>query len=195
VTVVALLACVCVALAAVSTLALRASLVDRLDDALSAASTRAGRAPDAGWQAHDLPAPEVTPPSVVPPSGDDGRPPFLSVPGQSTGTLGLRLQDGEVREQGYLDDDGEVQELTAAQLAILMTVAADGEARTVDLPGLGAYRVVAVERGDDQARAADTGDGASIQVTGLSLDGTTATLTGYLTVEAIIGAAAVALAS
>lgn len=200
VTVVALLAGVCLALATVSTLALRASLVERIDGSLGAASMRAGRAPDGSAPVFPVPGdvpslPDVTDPSTTAPGTTappvaDGRPPFLAVPGQSTGTLGLRLQEGEVREQGYLDDDGTVQDLTADQLAILASVEPDGTPRTVDLPGLGSYRVVAVERGGATATTP-----SSVQVTGLSLDGTTATLTRYLTVEIGIGVAAGVLAA
>ena len=121
VTVVALLAGVCLALATVSTLALRASLVERIDDSLGAASMRAGRAPDGSAPVFPVPddvpsSSDVTDPSTTAPGAPhvaDGRPPFLAVPGQSTGTLGLRLQEGEVREQGYLDDDGTVRNINA----------------------------------------------------------------------------------
>lgn len=229
--VVALVTGVCVALAAASTATLRASLVGRLDDALHAASQRAGRAPD-------LPPPDDAVqgprPSEEPRSDDGTPPPFLTATGQSTGTLGLRIVRGDVSAQGFVDDDGEVQQLTPAQVAVLAGVPADGEPRTVDLPGLGAFRVVSATLGQlDDARGRDDdaerpgvpgdadaaddapggispapGDGddtddsdagptdrTAVQVTGLSMDGTTQTLAGYLTAEVGVALLAIALAA
>lgn len=148
-TVVALLLGTAAVLALTSTLALRTALITELDDQLLAASRRSEDAPrDDGNFARPTP-PEST--VAQPPDGGfaDGEtsapPPFLAVAGQRTGTLGMLSRDGRVQDAGYLDADAEVQVLDAEQEALLLEVPADETPRTVDLPGLGEFRVVAHE--------------------------------------------------
>ncbi len=184
-TVLALLLGTAAVLALTSTLALHASLVSQLDDQLRAASSRGEEAPrdgDADDDAHAL--------RDVAPGGDGSTsgsaatgsakpPPFLDVPGQRTGTLGMLVVDGTVAYAGYLDDDAVAQELDAAQREVLRAVPADGVARTVDVPGLGAYRVVAT-----------TLPSGEVLVTGLSMAEVQATEAAFLAVEAVVVAGA-----
>lgn len=161
---VALLAVTAVATGAVSTLGLRASLLDQLDERLAATSTRAlGAGPGQGG------------PGGPPPPG-------LDVPGQAAGTLGVTVVDGVVRS-GYIEADGARPTLTTAQEDVLLAVPADDVPRTVDVPGRGAYRV----------RATTTDDGGLV-VTGLSTDALDRTVTEFVAVEVVVVAVALVLA-
>ncbi|NTW41509.1 MAG: HAMP domain-containing protein, partial [Cellulomonadaceae bacterium] len=159
---------------AVSTLALRGTLVEQLDQRLVASSQRAENAQRVQDDAGD------------PPLSDGSRmspPPGLDVPGQGAGTLTLEVRDG-VTSSAYIDDAGDFQSLTAAQQDALLAVAADGTPRTVSLEDLGEYRVIAV-----------TNDSGDLLVTGLSTSESTATVRSYLLGEAVIVALGVAVAA
>lgn len=176
-----LLATVAAVMGLVSTLALRTSLLGKIDERLVSASQRAAAAPgrldgdrlpggspadgadgaDAGAEAAD----------------EDGRvPPAFGLPGQDVGTVSVfqRAEDGTL-QAGYLDDSGEVRDLSDDQLAALLGVTPDGTPRPVDLPGLGSYRVVAV--------VADDGD---TSVTALPTADVTATVDDFLVVEVLV---------
>lgn len=170
VAVVALLFAMTGVLAVTSTLALRGSLVAQLDAQLLAASERSQGAPRTGGPGgFDRP----TPPDGAPAPAEP--PPFLLVAGQRTGTVGLVAAGGETVQSGFLDEDAAVRELDSAQEAALLAVAPGEPPRTVDLPGLGEFRVV--------AHTQPSGD---VIVTGLSLAEVRATEAAYLTVEAIV---------
>src|SRR5450830_784845 len=119
--VIALLAAVGAVIGVVSTLALRSSLLDQLDNELIEASARAVRAAS---------------------PGPNGMPPGLEVPGQGVGTVLLLVRDG-VPTGGYITPDGALEGLTRAEGATLLAAASEG-IRSVDLGRLGTYRVVAV---------------------------------------------------
>lgn len=183
VTVVALLLGMAVALGVTSTLALRTSLVAQLDEQLVAASQRSERAPREPGEEFTNPTPPVPREADLPldqaisDGHDDGAPPFLSVAGQRTGTLGVLVENGAAVSSGYLDEDATVQTLDTEQQAVLAQVPADGLPRTVDVPGLGEFRVLASE----------IEPGTAI-VTGLSLAEVRATERGYLAKEIAITA-------
>nr|WP_205708827.1 ATP-binding protein [Kineococcus siccus] len=109
--------------------------------------------------------------------------------GQVDGTLYAQFAGGRVdlADSGVLETDAEQAcsvPLTAAQAAPLGAVARSGHT-TVDLPGLGAYRLTARERPD-----------GSVAVTGLPVAGVDRTVRNVLAVEALallvgVGAAAV----
>ncbi|MFC8191522.1 sensor histidine kinase [Cellulomonas sp. NPDC057328] len=175
---VALVVGVTAATGVISTLALRATLVDQLDDQVRAAGQRAG-----GVRAGPRVGLPWSPGSAV--DGTEARrpPPGLGVPGQAAGTIALEVVDG-VTEAAYLDEDGDYQPLTAEQAAVLEDVPTDGEPQTVDLPGLGPYRVV----------GATTTDGRLV-VTGLSLREALRTVEDYVVSEAVIAALGILLAA
>nr|WP_202889697.1 HAMP domain-containing sensor histidine kinase [Actinopolymorpha rutila] len=137
---------VCAVVATVTLLALHNSLTNQLDHQLDAAvlRTQSAEGPD---------------PIRRRPPDQPGPPGFLSGPGAGVGTLGARLVDGTVSGAGIVDSSGHVLELSSATAAALTRLPVDHHPHTLDLAGLGSYRLVA-------ARASD-GD---VLVTGLSLE-------------------------
>ncbi len=188
--VVALVALTAAVMGLVSTLALRSTLVEQIDDRLESASGRAAAAPgrldgdrdDAfGGDAPTAPSDDAT---RVPP-GDDDVPPAFWLPGQDVGTVVLfQRADSATLQAGYLDDSGLIEPLTDAQTDALLDLTPDGTVDTVDLPGLGRYRVVAV--------LTESGD---TSVTGLPLESVTATVDEYLVVELAVAAVALLVAA
>jgi two-component system, OmpR family, sensor kinase len=114
-----LLAIVCVAIGAVSTVLLRQSLINQVDRQVAAAAARA-----------------QGPPGRPPPRGQD-----LFPAGQGYGTLTAVVVDGVVTDAQVLRSPKVT--LTAEQTDALLAVPTDGKAHTVTLPDLGDYRVVA----------------------------------------------------
>ncbi|WP_353808669.1 sensor histidine kinase [Agromyces sp. SYSU T00194] len=126
---VALLAAVSAIVGTVSVVVVHANLVDRVDSQLVSATER-GRVA-----------------VIEPPPGgdydDDGR--VLAARGQSVGTIAGIMIDGEVRQAAVLEEDGEIEQLDAGQLAVLSDVPADFAPHSVNLGGeLGAYRAMVV---------------------------------------------------
>lgn len=165
---VGMLVLVTAATAALSTVALRGTLVDQLDEQVLATGLRAA-------MVRERPGHVGGPPA--------GHPSGLGAPGQAAGTIGLEVDDG-VTAAAYLDAQGDYQALTTAQQATLAAVAPDSRPRTVPVDGLGTFRVV----------ARTTPDGALV-VTGLSLDPTLATVERYLVAELLIAAVGILLAA
>lgn len=116
ITAVILVAVVALSIATVTTFAMRASLLDRLDEDVRELADR--------------------PPSVLAPSGGD-LPDFRRT---APGTL-----EAVVEQEGTIAgvDQGEDAELSEADLDLLADVPVDGQVHTVRLPGHGDYRVVA----------------------------------------------------
>jgi two-component system OmpR family sensor kinase len=181
-----LLATVAAVMGLVSTLALRTSLLDQIDDRLDSASSRAVAAPDR-LDRGELPGPA---PSDAPTGsaqgdagggqaddeGEQGIPPAFGLPGQDVGTVSVfGRSDGSALQSGYLDDSGEVQQLTDDQLATLLAVTPDGTPETVDLPELGTYRVISV--------VSEDGD---TSVTAIPVAGVTATVEDFVVVEVVV---------
>lgn len=171
-----------VALAVSSTLALRTSLVDRLDDELVQASQRAERGPfdRPGDPAQDPGG--ATSPEDAPSSGTGNGDPLP--PGQGAGTLNVVYSDGEVRFAGYVDASGNVQQLTDEQVAELETVPADDRPHAVEVSDLGSFRAISTttQRGEPS-------------ITAMSTTSVTQTLEGFLLVELLLAAVGIALAS
>lgn len=177
--VVALLATVAAVMGLVSTLALRSSLLGQIDDRLRSASQRAEAAPDRLDRGR---APDQLPSGAPTGSGSDDQPepggsipPAFGLPGQDVGTVSVFETADGTPVAGYLDESGEVQGLTDDQLATLLAATPDGEPRTVALPDLGSYRVIAVES-----------DNGSTSVTAIPLADVTSTVDDYLVVEVVI---------
>ena len=192
---------------AFSTLTLRHTLMDRLDEQLAAASERAaarrhGLAEQHGGSDTD-PAGACTPGdggahgSDDPPGSGEQRPSVpegLDAAGQSTGTLTVispgagvdgGVGTGTVRA-GYIDDDGAYQALSADEVAALLALEPTGRPVTVAIDSLGDYRVMVTK---DEA----TGD---IVVTGLSMRPSNNLVRTQLLIEvviAVVGAVVAAL--
>jgi two-component system OmpR family sensor kinase len=153
-----LLAVLCIAIGAVTEVALHQFLMGRLDDQLSQAGGRFNRAA------------EGPPPSPHPITSD-----FLPR-GQAPGTIGAYLNStgmsyAKIRGQSS-DTDVGTNVLTA-----LGTVPADNRPHSMSLPGLGSYRVVASKMPD--------GD---VLITGLPLSGVTDTIANLtLVITALTG--------
>ncbi len=193
---------------ALSTLMLRHSLTDRLDEQLTAASDRVaarrqaavpsgelsadqGKGPYPGLQ---FPQDGSTPPAA--PSGDV--PIGLDAVGQSTGTLTVIASgahdgaDGSgsavtMVKAGYIDEDGNYRTLTNAECKALLALEATGEPVTVSIASLGNYRVLVTE---------DSSSG-DVVITGLSTAGDEKLIRTQLLAQlliAIIGAVIAALA-
>ena len=178
---------------AFSTLALRHTLMERLDEKLVAASDRAAArrheaagksAGDDGCRADrsDDPGGADKPDRPVPAG--------LDAPGQSTGTLTI-ISSGAAGSPtvaaGYIDSGGLYQSLSEAETRALLSLEPTGEPVTVTISSLGDYRVVA-------SRDSKSGD---LVVTGLSMAGDNALVRTQLLIEimiALLGATAAALA-
>jgi two-component system, OmpR family, sensor kinase len=154
-----------VLVAAVTAVFLHRFLLDRLDQQLAAAGDRFAIA-------LEHPTDNDT----------DDNAPFNAVAGQAAGTLGARIVAGRVTTAavvGRSDGAG----VTAADRALIGTLSAGADPRTVGFPDLGEYRVV-VSRGAD-------GD---LLVTGLPEAPVDETVSHLLAVEAMVGGVALIVA-
>ena len=138
-----LLAVVFVIIGVFAELALRSSLVGRLDDRLTSASQRIaqGPPPDGGRR----PPPD----GEQGPGGPEGPPPQpdLNSPGTQLGTLGVLIVDGTFRRAEYLagtPDDAAPQPIPTEDRAPLLSLPVDGAPQTINLGSLGKYRAIAV---------------------------------------------------
>ncbi|MET8949155.1 ATP-binding protein [Streptomyces sp. NPDC004542] len=158
------LVAVCAAMGLTTVLAQRAYLVGRLDDRVSDAAERgvSGAALHPG-----LPA-DLT---------------FLDDNGHPAGLLAARLDDrGTVLSAAVVRQDAPPRDLTAAQRTALNGITADGSAHTRTVPGLGTYRVTALDA-----------DGIRV-LTGLPMDDVLDTIGGLVELEAVVAGAGLAVA-
>ncbi|MFD7702270.1 sensor histidine kinase [Streptomyces caelestis] len=132
---VVLIAVVCAVIGTVTTVALRSHLYEQLDGQLREVAMRA-----AGGPAGDRPRPDLL---------NQEEPLDFVVKGpQGFGTIGAVVEDGTVTE-GIVSESRaengfttpEAADLSASQLAALAAVPQDRKPHTVDIPGLGKYRV------------------------------------------------------
>lgn len=125
----ALLAVVSLVVGGLSVLALRQSLVGRLDDQVRDAVARAE-------------TPFGAPgPGDVDGDGDED-PTRDGEPGNRIGTLVLRLDGDRVVRAEFTQDDGEVVELSDEQVAAITSVAlVEDRLQTVRVPGIGEFRI------------------------------------------------------
>ncbi|MGW2742999.1 HAMP domain-containing sensor histidine kinase [Streptomyces sp. NPDC001450] len=155
---------VCAALALTTVLAQRAYLMGTLDDRVNDAAERSV----GGAALHpELPADLA----------------FLGEGGHTEGLLAARPDAaGHLVSAAVVTRDAAPRTLTPAQRAALAGIRADGSAHTRTVPGLGTYRVTTL-------------DASGIRVlTGLPMDDVRATLGRLVEIEAIVGAAWLALA-
>jgi two-component system OmpR family sensor kinase len=125
-TVVGLFLAVTLASGALTVLLLHQSLQRQLDQGVTAGLVRAG-GPDRGR-----------------PGGDDGP---GGPPGAGGESLFLRISNG-VATQSRVEHDRTTDTLTAAQIAALNAASIGSSPKTVDVPGLGDYRVAAGQSAD-----------------------------------------------
>ncbi|MDG3009441.1 HAMP domain-containing histidine kinase [Rhodococcus sp. D2-41] len=169
--VVALLLIVCTAVGITTQLALRQYLIRQLDTSLT----------DAGHRSAMIAERPPPPPGrwVHPGPGPD----FLDAPGQPPGTIAAIITDGNV-DAGTLTKTGARAALTSTAKGQLAELPVDGRPHTLDVDGLGQYRVLAMR----------TWEGHEI-ITGLSLASVNATLLRVLVTFVVVAAAALVLAT
>jgi two-component system OmpR family sensor kinase len=175
---VAVLTAVSLVVGGVTVLALHSFLVHQLDDRLAAASHRSAtyQGPGNGQGADDAQRGQSGPGL-----GDN---PGLLAPGQAAGTLAAQIRSGQVAQAGVLDDTGTAVQLTSAVARTrLLSLKADGDPRSISLPGLGDYRVVAVTEPD--------GD---ISITGLPMAPVSSTVSRLALTITLVALAGVLLA-
>jgi two-component system, OmpR family, sensor kinase len=150
----------CAVLGVATALFLRSFLLGQLDNQLAAAGGRFSASLERGQLA---------------PGGDDGDA-DNAVPGQSVGTIGIRLLGGRVAQAAEVSEDGTNRALafTAADTARLAALVPGADASTADL-SIGDYRL--------QAVAGRDGD---VQITGLPLHPVNETLARLAVVEAAL---------
>ncbi|WP_284756455.1 HAMP domain-containing sensor histidine kinase [Curtobacterium sp. ME-Dv--P-122a] len=139
-----------VVVGAVTVVAFRGYLVDRLDAELSTAAMRTVGGRDGAEPPPGASGPLPGSSSSSSSSSDDLPDPdnaFIGAPGQSSGTVIAIVRDGDVVLGGYTDGDGDQRRLTAAQQRTLAAVQTGRDPVTIELGTLGDYRVQAV--GDD----------------------------------------------
>lgn len=161
VTQVVLLAVVCAGIGIATEFALQRFLMNQLDEQVVEAGKRSsvifefgpppppGMAPlPPGLRLPTAPALPLPPhpghgPRMVIRDDRGPGPAFLNAPGQAILTVGAVVSDGRAQEAGMIASDGSRTEISATAATELATVPVDQRPRTVDLEGLGRYRVVA----------------------------------------------------
>jgi len=175
---VVVLAVVCLGIGAATEVALYRYLVAQLDTQLRDASQRSvriiGEPPTAPWRHHQRAFPRPGPGPV-----------FLDAPGQPVGMVAaVTSQDGAI-EAGYLTTAGGRAALTDAARAELGALPVNRPPATINVDGLGRYRVVS-------AFARRSGD---VVITGLSMSDVDATMIRVLLIFGVVTLIAVAAAT
>ena len=164
------LAVVCVGITAATELALLHHLVKQLDGQLAGTSYRSAlmypEQKRPGWR-HE-------PHSYYPRPGPGPR--FLDAPGQPAGMVAAVVSQGKTVNAGYLTSSGDRAALTPTAQAQLESIADTRRPVTLNLDGLGPYRVV----------AAPSRSGGDVIVTGLSMSNVDATMFRMLLIFAIV---------
>ncbi len=171
ITAVSLVALVSLLVGVTTSLAMRGYLNDQLDGDVAAALDRASHTEGGRGGAPSLPP--------IDRDGDgDG---FRAIPRQSVGTLMAVLGSSDDHAEVLTNDD--VKPLGTEALAALADVPADRQGHTVELPGVGHYRVAAVR----------TDDG--VVVTGLPTDQVDSLIGNLIWLELLLTLAGVAAAA
>ncbi|OBK98654.1 two-component sensor histidine kinase [Mycobacterium asiaticum] len=170
---IAVLAIVCVGITAATELALRHHLVAQLDSQLSGTSYRSSLLYPEPPRRHE--------PRYVK-TGPGPR--FLDAPGQPAGMVAAVVSNGRTVDAGYLTGSGARDALTPTAQHQLEEIAGSRTPVTLDLDGLGRYRVV----------AAPSRNRTDVIVTGLSMSNIDATelrmliIFGIVTLIALVAA-------
>lgn len=171
------LAVVCIGISAATELALRHHLVAQLDSQLGGTSYRSALMyPEPnrpGWRQ----------PHMYPRPGPGPR--FLDAPGQPAGMVAAVVSHGRIVDAGYLTSSGSRAALTPNAQNQLQLIADSRRPVTMDLDGLGRYRVV----------AAPSRSGGDVIVTGLSMSNVDATMIRMLVILGIVTVIALAAAT
>ncbi|MEW5808535.1 MAG: HAMP domain-containing sensor histidine kinase [Actinomycetota bacterium] len=147
VTQVVLLAVVCAGIGLATEFALQRFLMNQLDEQVVEAARRSAVI----FQLGPPPPPGVVPPMMPPPGPvprrmlirDEGPgPSFLNAPGQAIRTIGAIVADGKALTAGVITSEGARAAIPDAAAAQLAALPADRRPVTIDLDGLGRYRVV-----------------------------------------------------
>ncbi|MFJ3668827.1 sensor histidine kinase [Streptomyces sp. NPDC090106] len=158
------LAAVCAAMALTTVLVQRSYLLGNLDDRVDNAAERSL----GGARLH---------------ADDPSDLGFLMESGHPTGMLAARpADDGSILVAETVSQDAPPTALTDAQKAALTDVDADGAMHTVDIPGLGTYRVTVLEN-----------DGVRV-IAGLPMDDVQHMISGMVVVELVVAAIGLAAA-
>jgi two-component system OmpR family sensor kinase len=172
------LAVVCIGITAATELALLHHLVAQLDGQLGGTSYRSAlmypEPKRPGWrrESHYYPRP-----------GPGPR--FLDAPGQPAGMVAAVISNGRTVDAGYLTTDGARAALTPAAQTQLEHLAGTRKPVTLDLDGLGRYRVV----------AAPSRSGGDVIVTGLSMSNVDVTMIRMLVILGIVTVIALVVAT
>ncbi|OBJ61519.1 cell wall metabolism sensor histidine kinase WalK [Mycobacterium sp. 1423905.2] len=171
---VVVLAIVCLGITAVTELALRHHLVAQLDGQLSGTSYRSALLYPDQPRRHESRFPRTGP-----------GPRFLDAPGQPAGMVAAVVSNGKTVDAGYLTSTGSRAALTPTAQAQLEEIAGNRTPVTLNLDGLGRYRVV----------AAPSRNRADVIVTGLSMANIDATVFRTLIIFGIVTVVALAAAT
>lgn len=176
-----MLAVVCALIGVATEFALQRFLIHQLDQQV----LETGRRSAMMFDLPPLPPPPGFPhnerfdPEVGPGPG------FLGAPGQSTRTVGAVIAEGTPLDAGVITADGTRAEISAAAARQLAQVRPNRPVSTVNLDGLGRYRVVAVH----------SRRGGETIVTGLPLSDVDETLLWVLVMFCVVGAVALIAAT
>ena len=139
---IALLAVVCLGIAAVTEGALHRYLVGELDSQLLQITQRSSM-----MERRPPPPPPLgatkTPPPPIPATRGGPGPEFLDAPGQPAGMVAAIVSEGTTTKAGALDRGGDRAAVTPEAARQLAAAAGARRPITVDLDGLGRYRVAA----------------------------------------------------
>jgi len=174
---VVVLAVVCIGITAATELSLLHHLVAQLDGQLGGASDRSAllypEPKRPGWRHESRFSPRPGP-----------GPRFLDAPGQPAGVVAAVVNHGKTIDAGYLTSSGARAALTPAAQTQLEQIAGSRKPVTLNLDGLGRYRLL----------AAPSRSGGDVIVTGLSMSNIDATMIrmlvilGTVTVIALVAA-------
>src|ERR1700739_1151979 len=167
------LALVCIGITAATELALNHHLVRQLDGQLAGTSYRSALMSPESHHEH----------SHYPRPGPGPR--FLDAPGQPAGMVAAVINHGQTVDAGYLTSDGARAALTPPARTQRESIAGDRSPVTMNLDGLGRYRVV----------AASSRSGGDVIVTGLSMSNVDATMIRMLIILGIVTVIALAAAT
>ncbi|CPR10914.1 sensor histidine kinase [Mycobacterium bohemicum DSM 44277] len=175
---VVVLAVVCIGITAATELSLRHHLVAQLDGQLAGASYRSAllypEPKRPGWRHESRFSPRPGP-----------GPRFLDAPGQPAGMVAAVVNHASVIDAGYLTSSGARAALSPEAQRQLEQISGTRRPTTLDLDGLGRYRVV----------AAASRNGGDVIVTGLSMSNVDATMIRMLVILGIVTLVALAAAT
>jgi len=147
-----LLALVCAAIGVGTEFALQRFLMNQLDDRLAETGHRSvglfefgpprlppGMGPMAG-----LPDPPGYPRRMIIRNDFGPGPAFLNAPGQAARTVGAVVRRGAAVDAGVITSGGTQSEISATAAQQLASVPSNDTPRTMELDGLGRYRVIAM---------------------------------------------------